>query len=965
MPRRRRPDEIIIPQANNDNIIPQPPTNDGTDRKKKTKISPREKSVVTLDTYEWYLGMKAIGPMLVQLDKDRWAVRNTGKDGTGLHKYQMVVTECQALKCKDKVASVWTCSCEDMSLASGFLTGFQSHLHTSREILQHPLFSKPCLHIQVMQRLHEKQSPLLLNKLPQDSKLIRDGIKDAPFLAWFNDAFISADKSSNLKCLDPKCKYAAHKCDHTLGYASWIRHHNLENQEPFTTYVPTVRNESKPVDHKESEEIPAGVSSTKVPVDRWSNGAKQRIKSNPPSMACIPDTGGCCPKCAAIWDARNPVEMNWVKTKTATVYGLQKAYKATVYFRKCSKCDEEKQYDGRDDGIFNFSNSSLFEHETMMMFVDSIVECKMPFNAYHGILERAYERSKCSLKLCDVKTLTRAMKAFIRVVDMDYKGAFECPICAQYDMDQRVVVMDGKVMGFRLDLMVRHEPHSVVFIPKTKEKLASMLRKYARGDATIDVVLLRRLVAKYKPSLLPLIPYGPTTCPPEYRYFLGSLAREYGVNGISLKAAELFRDLCETPQAVRLSADHLEVFEKGWPALHDLLQNSGWTEQLPGFLVHLLTELVEKITNPCSHHHHEQCKSGPQMESTSCLAYINSRKAGGVATMLRNYAKGKGRDVNVEKLVKGLKKCAPNILPLVPRDKDVCPEGHRVFLASIATDYPIKDTTTRAAANVVRTILKSQDKTISVDQRAVLELEWPALFDLLSKCKWMSALPPTLVPLLEDLVALVLDIVPEPKLDPAEPHDQYPENPLSHFPNFPLCRPSLRVDHNDLSRGKWCTKRVQKSKNTTPGMFALFCPHGICLGYEAMSEYEGPLTAADILYRRFPTPPGIVIYDNACALSRVCVKNAPAHFGNVKYLIDRLHWCGHTACHTGYYMGMYDNWTVLGGTLKLSQINSQVCEQANSKMELIRSQTKSMNQETYMSFTKLFLALYNMNKMKK
>eukprot|EP00889_Picochlorum_renovo_P001610 jgi/Picre1/28640/NNA_004040.t1 len=72
-----------------------------------------------------------------------------------------------------------------------------------------------------------------------------------------------------------------------------------------------------------------------------------------------------------------------------------------------------------------------------------------------------------------------------------------------------------------------------------------------------------------------------------------------------------------------------------------------------------------------------------------------------------------------------------------------------------------------------------------------------------------------------------------------------------------------------------------------------------------MKQYEGPSTAFDILVRRFPEASGMVIYDNACNLSRCALKREPGHFAKAQFRIDRVHQPGHVMCHVGYNLTSY------------------------------------------------------------
>ena len=56
---------------------------------------------------------------------------------------------------------------------------------------------------------------------------------------------------------------------------------------------------------------------------------------------------------------------------------------------------------------------------------------------------------------------------------------------------------------------------------------------------------------------------------------------------------------------------------------------------------------------------------------------------------------------------------------------------------------------------------------------------------------------------------------------------------------------------------------------------------------------------------------------------------------------------------------------VLGRSLNLGKVNSQFCEQANSTLDYISTQTKFMLPENFLAYTRLFLYSRNLAKFDK
>ena len=181
------------------------------------------------------------------------------------------------------------------------------------------------------------------------------------------------------------------------------------------------------------------------------------------------------------------------------------------------------------------------------------------------------------------------------------------------------------------------------------------------------------------------------------------------------------------------------------------------------------------------------------------------------------------------------------------------------------------------------------------------------------------------------------------------------------FPMHPQTQGSgnyaCNTPREDLTTG--CNKDSKRHAKLTPGLFCMFCQHGVCLGFELMRLSESPRTAFDVLVRRFSeNMPSLVIYDNACKLHLYALKREPQLFKNTRFMVDRFHYKrGHVGCTLGYNMNQYSK------DSKIKQINSQVCEQANADLRRLGTVISSMKPENAMYHIKLFLAIRNIDKL--
>ncbi|XP_038077318.1 uncharacterized protein LOC119745165 [Patiria miniata] len=244
---------------------------------------------------------------------------------------------------------------------------------------------------------------------------------------------------------------------------------------------------------------------------------------------------------------------------------------------------------------------------------------------------------------------------------------------------------------------------------------------------------------------------------------------------------------------------------------------------------------------------------------------------------------------------------------------------------------------------------------------AILTNKCPIIADLIAS---EQVLPEVLFPVLCELLRLAVAPFEQstssqsPAAVQAERSTDHPPpddfDGMCFWPHFPQqrLRPKYAMDGLKTTRTS-CRKDSKNYGRMTPGVFAAFCPHGICYGFEIMNQFESPNVPFTLLLTRFETPPKMIVYDNACHLHAYCLNREPGMFKKTKFLIDRLHWPNHTACSVGYKLDGYS---------KYKAINSQVAEQMNSSLQRIKVQLSYMAQDNFLWHCRFFLWGKNMKK---
>jgi hypothetical protein len=186
-------------------------------------------------------------------------------------------------------------------------------------------------------------------------------------------------------------------------------------------------------------------------------------------------------------------------------------------------------------------------------------------------------------------------------------------------------------------------------------------------------------------------------------------------------------------------------------------------------------------------------------------------------------------------------------------------------------------------------------------------------------------------------------------------------SPWSFFPALPVVRGAGNYDADRKSPPSdedSCRKASYGHPHLTPGIFTIYFPHGVCYGFEVMRKCESPQHPFRIFTTRFPEPPKTIVYDNACKLHVYALNREPKLYKSSRFFVDRFHWRGHIGCSKGYCLDSYKS-------LDSAKINSQINEQANTGLQRIKGQLAYMKPENFMFTLSIFLAITNMDKIRK
>ena len=97
----------------------------------------------------------------------------------------------------------------------------------------------------------------------------------------------------------------------------------------------------------------------------------------------------------------------------------------------------------------------------------------------------------------------------------------------------------------------------------------------------------------------------------------------------------------------------------------------------------------------------------------------------------------------------------------------------------------------------------------------------------------------------------------------------------------------------------WCNLQQGKDwqRALNPGLFLIYCLDcENCVGFAAMRGAESTRTLFEAISIHWLTPPAVVVYDNSCHAMTYALNREPEWFKSVMWIIDAMHFLGHTGC---------------------------------------------------------------------
>lgn len=130
-----------------------------------------------------------------------------------------------------------------------------------------------------------------------------------------------------------------------------------------------------------------------------------------------------------------------------TIYGLTRAVETRIELQHCRVCNpRQRQYigpDGREMGLFNWSNQVLFTHELLDEYTCAFTTSETPFAAWVLVISSRYETAGSGYPFVSVGLFRSVWFAFVGL--QAFENDMSCTICGP---SPKHIIWDGVTVAF-------------------------------------------------------------------------------------------------------------------------------------------------------------------------------------------------------------------------------------------------------------------------------------------------------------------------------------------------------------------------------------------------------------------------------------------------------------------------------------------------------------------------------------
>jgi hypothetical protein len=566
--------------------------------------------------------------------------------------------------------------------------------------------------------------------------------------------------------------------------------------------------------------------------------------------------------------------------RSCCVYTKECKYDCLVSSIECKECGQITEYDGLNDGIFNYNNKLLFTHSLLNFYTISFSATSYPFNAFVLTMNRIYKENSLNYSFVSNPTWLVVWCSFVKLQDWTYE--FQCPQC-----------------GPNPDML---------FCDGTSVSIQRLYAKDLRTPINVDSNLPIR-------SNTYLSPYQTTCYPNEIKEIIKSFIQNAKENKY-IQLQIIINDFANQIQNNQYNQYNINLIK----SLHsflclislqlNMINNNTLLINQNNSVNSNTNEEQQYLSYTPLHTHNVRLKYCLRLltilsaEYESLVALISPLVLESYNEMI-NYIRSK------QSIPLDISQSFKNIRPIL---YDLL---NAFDLFQIKANHLNSDlillTDTIGVVNFIDSIM---DKANEIHNK----------YNELQK-----VVEPRIVPNKDENVLNDLQMYQK-------------DSNLTSVGKFYSTRPTYcKIQHystvdNNITRSlnnnnpNVCQKKFDSSNKYSGGIMVFWCEHGISYGFHMIQKSEALRDVMCAILMHWKTAPKYIVYDNACHLMKYCHNREWDYFKNTTFLIDEFHQYNHTACTEAHSMKQYK----VSRSVKFLFKNSSVSESGNAGLVKIK-----------------------------
>ena len=613
---------------------------------------------------------------------------------------------------------------------------------------------------------------------------------------------------------------------------------------------------------------------------------------------------------------------------SCSVYDVKGVTNCRVAAVKCSKCGNISEYDGVNDGVFNYNNKQLFTHSLLNLYTISYSAVSLPFNAFVLIANRYYREMSNSIynsaKFVSNPTFLTVWCSFVKRQDWEFK--FQCPLCGP---NPPMIFCDGtslsiqRVYAANLKTPTYVDPVLPIRTPTHLElneivcysdEVRAVLKQFLDAIKMVNQQKLSQIMLTELPIL--------------------STNNRLDLVLPLYKFLQLVRFLLSQSQLRKLKL------------CSRLLSILSAKESLVALINPIVYQQYQLIINGC-------LRSNRLIPTELSLEFKNSRPL--LYDLLDSFdliINNPSVQFNYENHIKPTDAGALiEFLDSIMMRANEIHQQYDVFQSIAGPRLTIND-------YLVHYYVKNANNNSNNNNNNNASMSLAAVENVHSDFKEMinsvNSIPNVASPPTD------IDTLKSKQYNKSTAGKFYASRPIytviQQYKSIDSKRnKSDNANSSNDSAKLVCQKTFPTRQKFSGGIMAFWCEHGISYGFHMIEKAEAQKDVMCALLMHWEKAPRVILYDNACHLMKYCHSREWEYFKNTTFLIDEFHQYNHTQCTEAHSMKQFKS----SRAVKFLFKNCSVAESGNAGLNKLKASMHYLQADAAFIYTLIQLEIQN------